>query len=886
LIVETSVVKLPLLPRLPRGGPLAAATAAVLLALPAACASAHELRVGVAPTLPAGTTLVASDASVRSLQITITLAPRDPGALNSYADGVSSPGNADFRHFLTTSQFRARFAPTRATVRAVERSLRAHGLQPGSLDKSGLALTVRASSGAIERAFKLTLSEVRLRDGRDAIFNVQAPAVDARIAGAVQAVIGLSTLYPAQGTAVRGSSNPLLAARARAASVKTRVATGGPQPCSQAVDDAPGSGGYTADQIASYYDFSPLYEAGDKGQGVTMAVYELESDAPSDIAAYERCYGIHTKITYVKVDGGSGSGAGSGEAALDIDQIIGLAPKVKLLVYQGPNSNNGTGPYKTYAAIADQDKASVVSTSWGNCEPEETLPQAQAEATVFEQMAVQGQTLVAAAGDSGSQDCWIGGAGGNSNNSLEVDDPASQPFVTGVGGTSLELGVFNIGGNGNQTYPTANPNETVWNNSYPGLQYAATWGIAPGAGGGGISAFWPMPAYQSTAATTAPWLDIENSESSGANCGAGIGGYCREVPDVSADADPMDGYMTYWNGQGHDGNNALSGWQSIGGTSASTPLWATVFALAEASRACAGNLIGFANPALYALASSSPSAYASYFNDVTNDAINQAGNDNDLTASGNTAGLFEADPGYDMATGLGTPNAANLAPALCREALQVHAAGVRQSFRGARVSVRVSASPPSGQSGNVTYSAKHLPAGLRINPTTGVVSGKITRAGVYDTVFGASVSGGDVGARSYVWTVADRPAASALSLADTGTGRPLLAFTLSAGRNESALRSVLVKLPAGVSLRRPLHGITVTGAAGRSVPHRLSLLHGDLVISFKPAHSPDKVVFNTGALSSQGGLLAGSVTPVTLVLRVIDGDGASTTVRCHITPAS
>jgi subtilase family serine protease len=869
-----------------RGGPLAAATAAVLLALPAASASARELRLGVAPTLPGNATLLASDASIRSMQITITLVPRDPLALSSYAAGVSSPGNADFRHFLTTSEFRARFAPTRGTVQAIKRSLRAHGLKPGSLDASGLALTVKASSGAIERAFKLTLSEVRLRDGRDAVFNLQAPAVDARIAGGVQAVLGLSTLYPAQGTVLHGSTNPILAARPHAASAKTRVVTGGPQPCSQAVDDAPGSGGYTADQIASYYDFSPLYEAGDKGQGVTMALYELEPNEPSDIAAYEKCYGIHTKITYVKVDGGAGSGSGSGEAALDIDQVIGLAPKINLLVYQGPNSNNGTGPYNTYAAIADQDKASVVSTSWGNCEPEETLAQAQSEATVFEQMAVQGQTLVAAAGDSGSVDCWIGGAGGDSNNSLEVDDPAGQPFVTGVGGTSLELGVFNIGGNGNQTYPTRNPNETVWNNSYPGLQYAATWGIAPGAGGGGISSFWQMPAYQSVAATTAPWLNVTNSASSATNCGAATGGYCRELPDVSADADPMDGYMTYWNGNGGGGSGALSGWQSIGGTSASTPLWAAVFALAEASRACAGNLIGFANPALYALASSSQGAYSTYFNDVTNDAINQAGDDNDLTASGNNAGLYAAGTGYDMATGLGTPNVANLAPALCRQALRVQAVGVKQSFLGAGVSVKVSAALPTGQSGAVTYTAKHLPAGLRIDRTTGIVSGKITQAGVYDTVFGASLSGGDVGARSYVWTVATRPDAVKLRLADTSSGKPVLAFTLSAGQNESPLRSVLVKLPAGVSLKRPLRGIRVSGAAGNVVPHRLSLIDGNLVITFAPAHSPDTVVFTAGALRAGGGLLAGRVARVTLVLQVVDGDGAATTVTRTIKPTA
>ncbi len=414
--------------RVSRSGPLAAALLVVLLTVPAARASARDIRVGTPPPLPAGVTLVASEASVRSLQLTVTLEPRNPAALASYAAGVSAPGNTDYRRFLTPSEFRQRFAPTAATIQAVERSLRVRGLTPSKVDSSGLAITVTAPGGAIEHAFDLTLARVRLRDGHDAIFNVEAPAVSARIAPDVQSVIGLDTLYPEQGTVARGPSDPFLAARARAASVKPKITTGGPQPCSQAVDDAPGSGGYTADQIASFYNFAPLYQAGDEGQGVTMAVYELESDDPSDIAAYQACYGTHTQITYIKVGKGSGKGAGSGEAALDIDQIIGLAPKVHLLVYQGQNSNNGPGPYNVYAAIANQDKASVISTSWGNCEPEEGPTQAKAEATIFEQMAVQGQTLVAAAGDSGSEDCWIGGSGGNSDNNLQVDDP-SRPAV-------------------------------------------------------------------------------------------------------------------------------------------------------------------------------------------------------------------------------------------------------------------------------------------------------------------------------------------------------------------------------------------------------------------------------------------------------------------------
>ena len=107
---------------------------------------------------------------------------------------------------------------------------------------------------------------------------------------------------------------------------------------------------YTAPEIASAYGFDGLFDAGDEGQGVTIAVYELESDDPADLAAYRSCYGTDTTIRYVEVDGGPEptTGPGSGEAALDIEQLIGLAPRARLLVYQGPNSNAdspGSGPY-------------------------------------------------------------------------------------------------------------------------------------------------------------------------------------------------------------------------------------------------------------------------------------------------------------------------------------------------------------------------------------------------------------------------------------------------------------------------------------------------------------------------------------------------------------
>jgi hypothetical protein len=232
---------------------------------------------------------------------------------------------------------------------------------------------------------------------------------------------------------------------------------------------------------------------------------------------------------------------------------------------------------------------------------------------VFEQAAVQGESVVAASGDNGSSDC--------ATKALAVDDPGSQPYVTGVGGTTLQA----LG---------PPPSEVTWNVS----------ATSSGASGGGVSSFHPMPSYQSNASSA---LHVIGKYSSGAPCGAPTGGYCREVPDVAAVAAYTNSYLVYYDGR----------WENNGGTSAGTPLWAALFALADASRGCDGKSVGFANPALYEAAATS---YSSDLHDITSGT-------NDDTNWGNTSGLYPAGVGYDMATGLGTPNGANLVRTLCAD---------------------------------------------------------------------------------------------------------------------------------------------------------------------------------------------------------------------------
>jgi alpha-tubulin suppressor-like RCC1 family protein len=235
-----------------------------------------------------------------------------------------------------------------------------------------------------------------------------------------------------------------------------------------------------------------------------------------------------------------------------------------------------------------------------------------------------------------------------------------------------------------------------------------------------------MPSYQSGAPSS---LNVINANSSGGPCFAASGLYCREVPDVSANADFLNSaYGLFYNGR----------WVGAGGTSASTPVWAALAALIDASGTCDGRSIGFANPALYAAAASS---YPSNFFDVTH------GNN---AESGGT--LYPAGTRYDMASGLGTPNAANLAGVLCQETYPVTVVqpGSQTSNVGGSVSLQIAANDSNGAT--LTFSATGLPAGLSIN-STGLISGSPTTPRVSSVTVTVTDSMGASAAVSFSWAV-------------------------------------------------------------------------------------------------------------------------------------
>ncbi len=431
---------------------------------------------------------------------------------------LSDRQSANFHHFLRPGQFGQLFGPPLSEVAAVDAVLRADGLHPGQVASDRLSIPVTAPASVLDRAFHVRLVEYRLPNGRTAFTTLSPPSISASVSADIEGVIGLSDLIVAQSSLVRSS-----VVRGGRPVRETRRPSGddGADPVRSSHHAADTYGSYTADQLASYYGFDPLYSLGDFGQGVNVALVELEPDLPSDIAAYQACYGTNATVNYIPVDGGVGSGAGTGEAALDIEDVIGLAPEATIDVYQDPND------FDAYSAIVNADTDQVVSTPMGSASWTKVSQSVQSESAVFDQAATQGQTVFAAAGDNGSTDCY-GDKGTTNGSTPSVLDPASQPYVIGVGGTSL----------------VAN-SETVWNDSTD----------SDGAGGGGVSAAWCMPSYQDQ--SKIPGLISSYSGSDPTDCGS-TDPYSRQVPDVSADADPNTGYTIYYSGTD---SKFAPGWQ-------------------------------------------------------------------------------------------------------------------------------------------------------------------------------------------------------------------------------------------------------------------------------------------------------------------------------------
>jgi hypothetical protein len=577
-------------------------------------------------------------------------------SLKALLAAQQDPSSPSYHQWLTPAQFGQQFGMSAADLAQVSAWLQQEGFTITSVSQSSNSISFSGNVAAVEKAFQTQIHNYTL-NGETHFANSTQISIPSALGGLVNNVHGLNDF----------KLKPKL--------VTKRFTSG-----------LTGSHYLTPGDIAVIYDINPLYTAGDTGKGVTIAVVGQTDIVPADITDFRAAAGLSVNNpTVVTVPGTTPLSVAAGAASndlsetdLDLEYSGGVATAASIVLV-----NSGDVPTSLQYVIQNTINGitvPIISQSYGACEASYQTAAITATESLLEQANSQGQTVVLASGDTGAADC-DGSATQviqSATQGLAVDYPGSSAFVTDAGGSEfMGDGTAAAPQTGAGTYWSANGSgsvsddvitsaksyipEMAWNDT----AFAITQGGGLSAGGGGASALFKKPSWQT---------GVANIPADGQ----------RDVPDISLDASPdHDSYLyctqmttvgspnAYVStcqatsfrvsdpGQSDD-NDFLA---LAGGTSFAAPQFAGLLAIIEQKLATGGGL-GNINPSLYKLASNA-TTYASAFHDITtgnNQVPCTTGSPNCPTGSNPVIG-YAAGTGYDQATGIGTVDANNLATA-------------------------------------------------------------------------------------------------------------------------------------------------------------------------------------------------------------------------------
>jgi subtilase family serine protease len=637
---------------------LAVACTGITVASAASAASTAQGATALPGSSPSYATAAADQgqtAAATPLSIRVFLAGRNPAGLAAYAKNVSDPTSSSYRDFLSAQGAQQRFGATTQQVSAVKSWLTGAGFSVTSTTEQWIDVTGPAAD--VPKAFTTSLHNYRTSNG-----TLHAPQANVRIPVSVaSAVAGVSGLAQATTHAVTMSTST---GKAPAASDPSCAAYYGQKKAPAGVPAVP----------AGYSDPSPLAQcsvypaelrkaygvtqSGLTGKGATIAIVNWygSSTMEADADQYAVNHGDKpfARGQYSEVSTPSqwtneeqcGFGDNS-EEALDVEMAHGFAPSAKVVTVAA-NSCFDSDLLAAEAKIVDNHLADIVSNSWGesiySTSGDEDPAVLAAYNQVFELGAVEGIAFDFSTGDCMNNDAYSVSTGLNCDPTVSrasVDWPTSSPWVTAVGGTALGISkqggyAFETAMGDNRSGVTA-PGATSWAAS------AGTFG-----GGGGVSETEPQPWYQSWVVPKKLSTTLMDGTKTTPK---------RTIPDISLNGDLY--FSSTLVGQTSDGVYSEAG---FGGTSVSAPSWAGI--LADAQQAQRGP-IGFANPAIY--------LRASLATDVTGNPAQIGHSPIDSVifaypATSPNSGLFRlvqfnadeglpAARGYDLATGVGSPNA-------------------------------------------------------------------------------------------------------------------------------------------------------------------------------------------------------------------------------------
>ncbi len=659
---------------------------------------------------------VSAEFPIDGMLLSLRRPPERQKALDAFLQAQQDPHSPNYRRWLTPEQFGEQFGPSAEDVAAVVGWLSSKGLSIARSARGRASIEFSATASAVEQAFHTQIHKYVL-DGRQYWANSSEISIPAALSAVVQGVVSLNNFAAAP--------NPNAQVRP------------------QLTDGAGVTHFIAPGDFNKIYNVTPILGAY-TGKGATIAVIGTASFDRSDVDDFRYRFNLpaYTPQQFQIVYNGPNAGGDLGdpiESLFDATWAGAIARDASVIFVDSPQTAATPGAMLSEQYIVDNNLADIITESYGMCETQASANGLIATLLgIREQAAAQGMTWVVAAGDAGPYGC------DNFHGLLYVTSPpqpsvsayASSPYTVAVGGTEFIGDV----GNSGQYWTAQNTAaasalsyipEGAWNQS---CAYGAACFTSIVAGGGG-------PSMQAKPSWQAGVPGIPDDAS-------------RDLPDLSLSAASHDDYAFCMNGSCAPNGTGKFQWREFWGTSAAAPSFASILALV---REKVGGRLGSVNPMLYALARSQdysacasigPPAPSCIFNDIVSGSTAIPGSDTTFYASG---------PGYDMATGLGSVNVANLVnawPVTPLTATQTTLSVTPATAAiGASVSIGVQVAAPSGSAtptgpvSVVTSAGLSFPVGVLVN---GAAQASIPNlpAGAYsliakyggDTTFAASAS--------------------------------------------------------------------------------------------------------------------------------------------------
>jgi len=567
-----------------------------------------------------------ADLPMQQMQLVLTRSAAQQADLDRLLVAQQDPSSPQYHQWLAPEQFGQRFGASDEDVQKITGWLESNGFHIDRVANGRNLIEFTGDAGQVENTFHTQIHKYMV-NGRSHWANSSNPEIPAALAGVVA---GVATLH--------NFEKKPQAIRSAAQFEGTLSGDSATPQYTSSGQHALGPADY-----ATIYDINPVYSSGINGSGVTIAVVGRSNINVQDVISFRSTFGLVPNAPQIIVNGrdpGTSNNEEVGEATLDVTWAGAVAPNAKVVLVASASTNAADGVDLSEEYIVDHNLADIMTESFGSCEATYTQAEQASISNLAAQAAAEGITYAVASGDSGAEGC-DDPSKVPATQGLSVNVLSSTPYNIAVGGTQ-----FNENGNNSSYWNNANSlnsalsyiPEVVWNESC--TAGTCTSGNSPGlwAGGGGVSTLVLKPSWQAGI----PGIPAEDH---------------RYVPDISLAAAGHDPYLVCLSSSCTPTTTGRFSLAGYAGTSAATPSFAGIMALVVQKTS---SRQGQADVVLYRLAAQQQYSQCAsggrtssncIFNDIT------SGNN---AVPGGPSGLYPATAGYDLATGLGSIDVANL----------------------------------------------------------------------------------------------------------------------------------------------------------------------------------------------------------------------------------